>query len=325
MDKQFYYEAAPLEGITTWLFRQTHQKLFGGVDRYFMPFFSPVPERLFSTKEMRELLPENNIGVNAVPQVMTCKAEDFLWAAEQVREMGYEEVNLNLGCPSGTVSGKGKGSGFLLYPDRLDAFFDKVFAECCLPVSVKTRLGYHDPAEFPRLMEIFNRYPIRELIVHPRIRQEFYKGAVHLDVFAAALAESRVPMTYNGDLVTAADFTQFARQFPTVERVMVGRGLIADPALLRKLRGGSPATREELQTLTATLYQGYRKAYEYPNAAAQRMKEVWYYLIHLFAGSEKLAKKMRRLSHAAEYEHLEAAIFQELELLPQPQIEAGGL
>ena len=314
-----YYEAAPLEGITTWLFRKTHHTLFGGVDQYFTPFFSPAAEHMMTAKELRDLLPEHQAGTPTVPQVMTRRADDFIWAAQQVKDMGYTQVNLNLGCPSGTVTAKGKGSGFLLHPDELDAFFEEVFSKVCLPVSVKTRLGYHDPDEFARLLEIFNRYPMSELIIHPRVRQEFYKGAVHLDVFESALKDSVHPVTYNGDLVTAEDCTALMEKFPSVQSIMLGRGLIADPALARKLRGGAPAGRKELQTFTQTLYQGYQVAYGHAGTAAQRMKELWFYLIHLFADGEKYAKKMRRVSTHADYERLEMAIFQDLSLLSQTQ------
>ncbi len=317
-------EVAPLEGITTWMFRQTHSRMFGGADRYFTPFFSPTSDRILTAKELRDLSPEHNAGVPTVPQVMTKRVEDFLWAAEQARELGFDEVNLNLGCPSGTVTAKGKGAGFLLHPDELDAFFDAVFQKVCLPVSVKTRIGYNDGAEFTRLLKIFNRYPIRELIVHPRLRGEFYKGPVHLDVFADALQASRAPVTYNGDLVSIADFHGFTEKFPTVDTVMIGRGVIADPALLRKLRGGQPAGREELKTYTQTLYQGYREAYGYPGTAAQRMKELWFYLINLFDDGEKYAKKMRRVGNAAEYEHLEAGIFRDLDLLTEARKPLDG-
>lgn len=322
--KDLLVESAPLEGISTWMFRRTHQSMFGGVEKYFTPFFSPTSDHLMTKKHLRDLSPENNRGVPTVPQVMTRRAADFLWAAEQVRDLGYEEVNLNLGCPAGTVTAKGKGAGFLLHPDELDAFFEEVFAKVCLPVSVKTRLGYHSVEEFPRLLEIFNRYPICELIVHPRIRGEFYKGGVHPDVFAAAQGKTRMPMTYNGDLVTEADMVAFAEQFPGETRVMIGRGLIADPALLRKLHGGAPATRKELQTYTRTLYQGYCEAYGYSGDAARRMKEVWFYLINLFGDDGTYARKLRRITNAAEYERLETMVFQELELLPQTRKPLDG-
>lgn len=264
------YDFAPLDGITKVVFRRVWHRQFGGADRYFIPFFSPTGQHILTDRDRRELDPANNGGMPLVPQVMTCRAEDFLWAAELVRDLGYPEVNLNLGCPSGTVTAKGKGAGFLAKPEELDRFFDRVFSEVRLPVSVKTRLGIQTEAEFPRLLEIYNRYPIACLTIHARVQKEKYRGAVHLDAFAQALAESRNPVCYNGDLRTAAEVEAFADRFPGVDAVMIGRGAVADPALLRKFRGGPAATREELRTFTQTLYREYQAFYGQVGPAAQR-------------------------------------------------------
>lgn len=306
---------APLEGTTGALFRRLHRRYFGGVDQYYSPFLSPTKEHVFSKREIREILPEHNAGVPVVPQLLTRNAEDFLWAAGTLFDLGYEEVNLNLGCPSGTVTAKGKGSGFLAHPDELMAFFDTVFAKNPLPVSVKTRLGYDVPEEFDRLLEIYNRYPITCLTVHPRVRKEKYKGPVHTDVFEAALKNSRNPVCYNGDLRTVGEVQALTERFPEVSHVMIGRGLVADPALARKLRGGPGTGREELADFLAALYQGYIDFYQgQVPTAAQRMREVWFYLIHLFDDAEKLNKQLRRFKNPGEYEAAEAAIFRELPL-----------
>ena len=187
---------APLEGITTYPYRNLHHKYFGGVDKYFTPFLAPGPEQGMSVKEMRDVLPENNAGVPVVPQILTNRAGDFLLASKKLAEMGYREINLNLGCPSGTVTAKKKGSGFLLYPDDLDRFFDEVFSDASVrngefQISVKTRIGKNEVEEWPEIMAIYNRYPISELTVHPRIQKEFYKGVPHLDVFADNFKDSR--------------------------------------------------------------------------------------------------------------------------------------
>lgn len=308
------YDFAPLDGITKVVFRQVYHRMFGGADRYFIPFFSPTDQHILTKRDQRELDPAANAGLPVVPQVMTRRAPDFLWAAEIVADMGYTEVNLNLGCPSGTVTAKGKGAGFLAKPEELERFFDEVFAAVKLPVSVKTRLGVKEPEEFERLLDIYNRYPIACLTIHPRVQKQFYKGPVHRDWFAWAAERSRNPLCYNGDLVTVEDCTVFAVDFPAIDAVMIGRGAIADPALLRKLRGGVPATRQELQTFTRTLYQSYQDFYGQVGPAAQRMKEVWFFLIHLFEGGERHDKKMRRLRTPGEYEAVEASIFQELPL-----------
>ncbi len=308
------FDLAPLDGLTKVVYRQVWMQRFGGADRCFIPFFSPTPQHILTHRDQRELDPANNGGLNLVPQVMTRRAEDFLWAAETVQSMGYPEVNLNLGCPSGTVTAKGKGSGFLAEPEELDRFFAEVFSHVTLPVSVKTRLGIREVEEFPRLMEIFNRYPIAMLTIHPRLREEKYKGRVHLDVFGQALAGSPLPICYNGDLVTVEDVYRLEEVFPDLKTVMLGRGAIADPALFRKLRGGPAATREELERFTAELYAGYQAFYGQAGHAAQRMKEIWFYLIHLFEGGEKLSRRLRRSRTPGEYEQLEAEIFATLPL-----------
>ena len=305
---------APLDGITRAVYRRVWHKYFGGVDRHFIPFFSPTDQHILTDRDRREIDPANNGGLPLVPQVMTCRAKDFLWAAEVVADMGYTEVNLNLGCPSGTVTAKGKGAGFLAKPEELDRFFDQVFSKVRMPVSVKTRLGIQEPEEFARLLEIYNRYPIACLTIHARVQKEKYRGPVHLDAFAQALAESRNPVCYNGDLRTAAEVEALSQRFPSVEAVMIGRGAVADPALLRKLRGGPAATKEELQAFTQDLYRAYQAFYGQVGTAAQRMREVWFYLIHLFENADRLNKKLRRFKNPGEYESVEAAIFRDLSL-----------
>lgn len=306
--------AAPMQGLTTWIYRVHHSRMFGGIDRYFTPFFSPAPEHCVTPRDLRELCPEHNAGLSVVPQLMTRRPADFLWAAGMLADMGYREINLNLGCPSGTVTAKGKGAGLLADPAVLDRFFDEIFAvppSCA--VSVKTRLGIRDEGEFPRLLEIYNSCPLSELILHARVRDDFYRRPARPEAFAAAAAACRLPLCCNGDLITPGDCEAAAARFPKLHALMLARGLLADPALARKLRGGAPASREELQAFTAALYRDYRESYG-PGPAVQRMKELWYYLIHIFDGGERYGGRMRRVSSPADYETLEAAIFHELPL-----------
>ncbi len=310
------FDLAPLDGITKRVFRRVWHARFGGADRCFIPFLSPTDQHILTPRDRREV--ENPEGLPQVPQIMAKRAEDFVWAAETLADMGYGEVNLNLGCPSGTVTAKGKGSGLLADPDRLDRFLDGVFSRAPVPVSVKTRLGYQQPEEFPRLLEIFNRYPIACLTIHPRVRPEKYRGQVHLDSFALAMAESKNPVCYNGDLVSVPGVRALEARFSNLGAAMIGRGAIADPALFRRLRGGPAATREELRTFTEELYQAYQDFYGQAAPASQRMKEVWFYLIHLFEGGERLGGRMRRSRGPRAYEELEAQIFQELALLDEP-------
>ena len=228
-------------------------------------------------------------------------------------------MNLNLCCPSGRVTATGKGSGFLARPEELDRFFDEVFSNVTIPVSVKTRMGIADADEFDRILEIYNRYPITCVTIHARVQKEKYKGKLHMDVFARALENSKNPICYNGDLRTVAEIKAFEEQFPEADAVMSGRGAVADPALLRKIRGGEGATKEELQAFLQDLYQSYQEFYGQVGTAAQRMREVWFYLIHMFEDADKLNKKLRRFKSPGEYEAIEAEIFRELTLRTDSQ------
>jgi tRNA-dihydrouridine synthase len=301
---------APLEGITTYPYRNLHHKYFGGVEKYFTPFLAPGPEQGMSVKEMRDVLPENNAGVPVVPQILTNRAGDFLLASKKLSEMGYREINLNLGCPSGTVTAKKKGSGFLLYPDDLDRFFDEVFSDAAVRngeflVSVKTRIGKNEVEEWPELMQVYNRYPIHELTVHPRIQKEFYKGTPHFDVFTDILKESRNPVVYNGDLFTVEKVKEFREKFPTVGTVMIGRGLIRNPALAEMILQEETELEADIlpriREFHDALFEHYRETMSGDRNLLFRMKDLWSYMLAEVPDSEKLAKKIRKSQHVPEY------------------------
>ena len=309
------YYFAPMEGVTGAVYRRTHHDYFPGIDKYFMPFITPTANGRLTPRQKRDVAPEVNAGVPAVPQLLTKSAEDFIWAANALFDMGYREVNLNLGCPSGTVTAKGKGAGFLGDPDALDRFLDAVFSACRGAVSVKTRLGLRDPAEFDRLLGIYNRYPVAELTIHPRVRQDFYKGNVREADFAAAFPRCRMPVCYNGDVVSEADAAAVEERYPAVQAVMIGRGLIADPSLVTRLTGGPRADKRTLEAFHNTLYARYCEAFGDRRIAMLRMKEIWFYHLNLFADSGRYGKALKKSRTPDEYERAAAAIFRDLDLL----------
>ena len=223
--------------------------------------------------------------------------------------MGYSEVNLNFGCPSGTVTAKGKGAGMLRDPDGLDRFLYTVFDEAGGPISVKTRIGVERPEEFGPILEVYNRYPLAELIIHPRVMRQLYRGEADRDAFAAALPACRAPVCYNGDITSPAGFAALGSRWPGLSGLMAGRGLIADPALLRRARGGAPASKEELRGYFAELYAGYAAAFGSPQAAISRMKAYWHEAIGLFEGADRLAKQLKKLRDPWEYEVTVGQIF----------------
>ena len=303
------YYFAPMEGLTDSVYRRLHHKYFGGVDRYYMPFLSPTMHQTLTGKEDRELPMADSVNFVAVPQVLTKVPEDFLWAANVCHDRGYEEVNLNVGCPSGTVVAKGKGAGMLADADALDRFLDAIFKGSPLPISVKTRLGLTDPEEFPALLDVFNRYPIRELTIHPRVRKQFYQGNVDMDMFRHAVAHSKNPLCYNGDLFSRQDIDKITAEFPQVEAVMLGRGLVSDPGMLC---GGTDV--RILEQFHDALLEEYLVLFGGSRNAMFRLKENWSYLLPRFENSEKLAKRLRKATDLAEYRTIASEIFHTLPL-----------
>lgn len=295
---------APMEGLTDSIYRRLHHQYFPGVDRYYMPFLSPTVHRTLTNREERELPLADTEGFVAIPQILTKVPEDFLWAAEVIKDRGYAEVNLNVGCPSGTVTAKGKGSGMLRDSEGLKRFLDTIFAASPLPISVKTRLGYEDPEEFAKLLDIYNQYPIAELTVHPRVRSQFYSGNVDMAQFRYAAGHSKNPLCYNGDITSMEDVKRIETEFPNVGAVMIGRGLVADPGMYT---GGTD--RKTLQSFCDALLETYLVAFGGSRNAMFRMKENWGFMITRFEGSDKLWKRLRKTTDLAEYRSITGEIF----------------
>lgn len=308
------YEFAPLEGLTDCVYRRTHCRLYPGIRRYYTPFISPTQNHCFTPKEGRELSPQNNEGVPLVPQLLGKNAEDFLWAVNSLADMGYDEVNLNLGCPSGTVTAKGKGAGFLASPDLLDSFLDAVYSRAPISISIKTRLGLRSPEEFTRILAIYKQYPVCRLIIHPRTAVEMYNYHPHMDFFAQAVESAAVPIVYNGDLFTTHDCLAFIKQFPQTDGIMLGRGLIKDPSIVCRLNGQSQ-DKNILKQFHDTLCAEYPVTFKSENSALHRMKAIWSYMLDSFQNGDRYKKRLIKTKRWNDYLELTDEIFRELPLL----------
>ena len=296
-------EMAPLEGLTTYIFRNTHAKYFGKMDKYYTPFLSLHKEKEFSHKERQEILPENNEGLWVVPQVLTNSAEDFLKAAGKLKALGYEEVNINLGCPSGTVVPKGKGAGMLAESERLEQFLTEVFENTPLKISIKTRLGMTDEAEWSRLLEIYNRFPLEELIVHVRVREDYYKKPVRPEAFAYTMEQSKCPVCYNGDIFSIEDYQKITRLFPYIDSVMIGRGAIKNPAIFREIRQEKKLTHSELLDFAQNLSENYKEVLGSDTYVLHKLKELWVYMIENFPEEKKVKKALHKSTKLFEFEN----------------------
>lgn len=307
---------APLEGITGHVFRRAFYECFGNVDKYFIPFIKPNQHGHLSSKERQDVLPENNEGMYAVPQILTNSVEDFVRTVRKLEKYGYREINLNLGCPSKTVITKGRGSGFLAYPEELDRFLDAVFQQAGdTEISVKTRIGKDDPEEFLHLLEIYNQYPIKELIIHPRVQKDFYKNKPNLEIFRMAYSESKNPLCYNGDIFSVTDYEKFVQEFPDTDTIMLGRGLLMNPGLARSIRQGILTDKQTLREFHDRLYEGYQNVLSGDKTILFKMKELWGFLAPAFSNYEKYAKKIKKAEKLKNYDAVVDALFAEQELV----------
>ena len=335
---KFYF--TPMEGVTGYTLRNVHHACYPGTDMYFTPFISPNQHHAVNPKEHRDVVQEHNQGVPIVPQVLTNKPELLLWSARELKEKyGYNEVNLNLGCPSKTVVSKHKGSGFLEDTEKLDRFFDEVFsavgvassqagpgeAENIYPrISVKTRLGLDSVEEFADILQVYNKYPLSELIIHARVQKEFYKGEPHLDAFGDAVKECRHSLCYNGDIWTLQDYIRVRGLFPTVEKFMIGRPLMANPELVHELQAyeeclaagkewnGYTMSVEKLKKFHDRLLTDYMTQMNGDgNNVLFKMKELWGFMGRSFPEQEKTVKKLVKAKNIEEYERLAGLIFEE--------------
>lgn len=302
---------APLEGITGYIYRNAFHKAFNPkIDKYFSPFISPGVNQPLTPKELRDIHPDNNKGICLVPQILANNPDDFLLATKYIKELGYDEVNLNLGCPSGTVVAKKKGSGLLGELDMLERMLDKIYGTTDMKVSVKTRIGKESPEEFPEILRIFNKFPMEELIIHPRVRSDFYKNTPNMEMFSLAVKESKHFLCYNGDVVKADGFRNIEEQYPSVDAVMIGRGFLQNPMLANEITEGTNPDMATIKYFHDLVMEGYIEIMSGERPVLFKMKELWCYLTKMFPEAEKQAKKIRKAEKLSVYREVVEELFE---------------
>lgn len=335
---------APLEGITGYIYRRAHHTFYPGIDRYYTPFIVPKEKRCLSTKERNDVLPEHNRDITLIPQIMTNHPEEFLRISRVLyEEYGYQEVNLNLGCPSKTVVSKKRGSGFLSEPELLEKFLTQVCSEFeanHLKLSVKTRIGKENPDEFCRLLKIFAQMPLSELIVHPRLQKDFYEGKPNLNAFSQAYLISKGStweLCYNGNLFQVSDYQKLCYQFSELSAVMMGRGILINPMLAEdiKVRENScddnlnanilnlqrfrtekeeKAERKRRHKMFHMICEDYKKVMSGENAVLFKMKELWFYMSQDFTSYQPYWKKIKKARRLTELDDIVERLCMEQQL-----------
>lgn len=305
---------APLEGISGYIFRYALAEVFGGVDKYFSPFVSPYEKRIITDREIKQLCPDNNKGVYFVPQIITMDAAGFVELTSWMYDnWGYKEFNLNFGCPSGTVVSKGRGAGALADIEKLKYFLDSIFADNKFDVSIKTRLGVHSVDEFEDILDIYNQYPLKELIIHPRVRDELYKGVPHKEMYKYAEEHSQSNLVYNGNISCKADYDSICNECDSVtQAVMIGRGMVTNPAIFREIKGGNPMSADELSHFLGIIRERYSEDFSGDVPVLHKMKEIWAYMGEYVVDKTDIdpavMKKIKKSKSLNEYKFYEKEI-----------------
>ena len=295
---------APMKGFTDCVFRQVYAEHFHGFDLAIAPFIASKRDCPVRRRHVRDVWPENNTRLTVVPQLLSKVAADFAALANYLYDMGYDTVNWNLGCPSPMVASKKRGSGLLPYTDRIDAFLEDALSVMKGRLSLKVRLGWHTNADIFRLLPVLNRYPLKEVIIHPRTGQQAYEGVVDLDTFGKCMPIIQPPVVYNGDIRTLDDFQQISRRFTSIGQWMIGRGFLADPFLPHIIKAGQDRIDDKRQTLHqfhTALFHAYADRLKGPSHLLKKMKGLWRYLSLTFDPFDKTLKKIKRSTRPDTY------------------------
>ena len=315
------YYLAPMEGITTYIYRNAYNHYFGGIDKYFTPF---IASKKMNRRELNEILPEHNEGIDVVPQILTNRADEFLQITNKITEYGYTTVNLNLGCPSGTVTARKRGAGFLSVPDALDNFLYEIFDKSPLKISIKTRIGIATIEEWDRILEIYKKYPVEELIIHPRLQKELYKFTPHKEAYLTAVNKlgDTIPLCYNGDITSQKSYDELKNAVGETNCIMIGRGVLRNPALISELKHSEAKesdsaklfTKENIRAFHDEIFDGYATAMAGETPTLFKMKDLWTYLSASFAESDQYLKKIRKADSYSAYKIAVSNLFRKCEL-----------
>ena len=289
---------APIRGLTDSIFRDTFQHHFGGFDLAVAPFINPQKSSLYPDSMLSDVLPENNKRLPVIPQLLQIDATSFITLANRLADLGYREANWNLGCPAPMVAKKKRGSGLLPYPDTIIQLLEEVLPRIEIKLSLKTRLGYFEPDEILTLLPRLDPFPLTEIILHPRLGRQLYRGHVDLEGFAACTKVSKHQIVYNGDITDSDQFNHLTERFPDVNRWMIGRGAIANPFLPEEIQNTSTtdSTRryQRLSLFHEELFSRLQDKLDGPGHLLGRLKPIWTYLIASFPEQKKMLKKIHK-------------------------------
>ena len=298
--------SSPLQGFTDFRFRNALHHYFGGIDTFYAPYIRLNGKLIIKNSYQKDLQLENNTTLEVIPQVMTNNADEFLFVVKYIQDLGYKELNWNLGCPYPMVTKQGMGSGLICNPDKINEILDRAHSETDVVVSMKMRMGYANAEEILEVFPMLDRYPLKNIAIHARIGKQLYKGGVDLDAFQRCVESTRHKLYYNGDITSVAKLKEMQQRFPTIDHFMIGRGLIADPFLPGMIKRDTteyPKDRWKIfSEFHDTIYHQYDEALSGPTPIKMKMQGFWEYFAQSFSNPQKTFKKIKKVNNPRAYQ-----------------------
>jgi tRNA-dihydrouridine synthase B len=292
---------APFKGLTNKAYRNAHARHFGETDAHMAPFVSGTGTRSVAPSKLLDLVPVTENLCLTIPQIISTSAEEIILFGKTMHAQGYDHINWNLGCPFPRIANKKRGCGLLPYPGEIESILDRVFREIPVDLSVKTRLGYHQPGEILKVLPIMDQFPLREITIHPRIGTQVYRGEVNLPGFAACLQATRHHVIYNGDLYNFSQYLKIKERLPSISSWMLGRGLLMDPFLALEIKGVLPSDDKKRELLRAFHMELLSCPFANEKKQLGFIKSVWYYMAGCFAPGEALFAAIKTSHSLAQY------------------------
>ena len=309
---------APIQGITDFRFRNVFNQHFKGVDFYYAPYIRMDKGLIIPKARQKDVDPKNNEGLNLIPQVMSNDVDELLFLSQYLSDLGYTEMNWNLGCPYPMVTKRKLGAGMIPEPDMVNSLLGRIMPELKLKMSVKLRMGLFDYSEIDNLIPVLNQYPLKEIILHPRIGKDLYKNLADKNGFERVRSKFTSPLAYNGDINSKDDFQNLIQRFPEVNHVMLGRGLIANPFLSEEIIGTEIDADEKVQRFRKfhdLLLAEVSGALSGHSHIITRMRSYWEYFAQSFADPHKVFKLVKKSTSLDKYDGAVRRIIQENEWL----------
>jgi len=310
-----FLQLAPMQALTDVFFMNTYHRMFGGFDEMMAPYIMASSNSPIKSGTLQKNFGTIDSGIKLIPQLLSNDAPAFLHYDQVFCDLGFDKMNWNLGCPYPFVTKKLRGSGLLSYPDKIDNILEQIMPKLNLRLSIKVRSGYSDEHELYKLTEVFNRYPVDELIIHPRTASQLYEGEANRVLFGEIYREFKMPVVYNGDIVSSHEVVQMQKDYPGIKGFMIGRGAFINPFITMQINGVELTHDKKLKKYREFYFELHHHYKQKKQSFLGHMKELWSFFSQSFQNGSSYLFALRTINEVEVFEHTVERIFESGKLI----------